>query len=115
MASSEPSVHVTFVASANLGSYTFSFSSDYTIVPVKDSFSVFIIAIVVTWLGLKKWCWAWMMDDPSDSTNFLDMVSGSVFESGFPTTFYSCRMDYWRFSISTFKGATLSRVASLRG
>jgi hypothetical protein len=96
MASSEPSVHVTFVASANLGSYTFSFSSDYTIVHVKDSFSVFIIAIVVTWLGLKKWCWAWMMDDPSDSTNFLDMVSGSVFESGLqrPTTFYSCRMDY---------------------
>ena len=82
MASSEPFMLITFVANTNSGTSTSTFSLDYTIVLVKDSFSVFITTIIVIWLGLKKWCRAWMMDGSSDSTNFLGLVPRSVFESG---------------------------------
>jgi hypothetical protein len=86
MASSEPFMPVNFVANANSGTSTSAFSLDYTIVPVKDSFSVFITDVAVIWLGLKKWCPTWMMDSSLDSTNFLGVVLGSMFESSLQTS-----------------------------
>ena len=117
MTNSEPFMLVTFVASTNSGFSTSAFSSDYTIVPVKDSFSVFITVVVIIRLRLKKWCRVWMMDVSSNSTNFLAWSRGACLNPvcKCPTAFCSCKMDYWRVCTSALEGATLSRAMSLRG